>query len=493
MPRSLSILVSIFALVAACGGAGVAPGAIQPRYEAMTGSRIRYHIVLRTVPADREGRTVSTNANVAVRRARGDVFDTQVSYDDVHLSGDRGSLVEEPGVATLSFERDARLQMRGEPTIAGDTMEATPSLAQLFREGLVLPESAVGPGGTWEIPPVEREVHEGVTIAIPRTATLVEVVDGVASIEVQGSAGRDPIDVDGATIGVAGTITETYRLRVSDGLVIESESTSEVRLGAQAADGTELGHVAHRQRSSVERFVGRAPRPAPHDWRPDRPGSVCAARVDGMGRRFAQAPRGVDLDPMAFFEVRLPSRTDGQRIEEAGPLLLGIDEETFLGALQGTDITHGTLAYIVAPEAASDYVLAAWLSDVPRYVELRRVVRGHSDPPSPPLPEGITALAAQLRSERSMDPWTSALAPLIALCRDAREAYQMSMMAEPNERTAQLRDGVHRAFARCGCDATDINRLERVMDLRLGSPDLRWVSISRDPQEPPVYDDEEDE
>lgn len=468
LPRHhLAALVLAVALaLPSCGGGGAG---IRPRYHAATGSALRYHTVLRTLPAGRPGRTISAASTVAVRRgATG--YDVTVTWAPVHVGGEGDSLVEARGEARASFARDERLRIAGAPRVEGE-IEAAHDLARLLAEELVLPEAELAVGDTWPLPAVEREAR-GARVSIERTARLASVDDGVARVEVTGSSAGTTVDGGGVALAVEATLAQVFRVRVADAVLVEMESHVELALS------TPVGRAVDREEARVTRVLGTAPPPEPHGFAPGHHPSTCEQRLRAMGQRFERTPRAIDLDRWAAIDVAVPVRPSGQPIDEPGPILVGTDEETLLGAAAASDVTHTVTVYVVAPTAVSDGDLRGWLEGViAPGIELRRIVSGQVHPPSPEPSAEVLALDRRMHEAHSIDPWRAELRSLIALCEEAVEAFEVAEAAEPAERAAAMRQGLLRAFTRCGCETTDLARLERTLDLRLGGPDLGWEPV----------------
>ena len=484
VPSSAALaFLGFLATLPACGGPGVnepGSGQVLLRYEPAIGGRIRYHTVLRSVPADIPGRTVSATSTVSVTgEPSPGVYDVRVSFDDVRVAGERGSTVTVPGPNAVTERRGTQNDLRGEASVEGAEVAST--LAGFLAEELVFSPGVIGIGDTWELPPILRPLPFGGVATIARTARLTGVEGGVASIEIAGEVRGQEHRHGAARVAVDGNLAETARVRVADGLLIERDVTSEVRMRSLLEDGTEVGTLTQRERAHTQRTVGAAPDSEAHDWRPDRGDSSCTARLDAMRRRFDQAPRGVDLAMLASLQIAWPIIADAREVDEAGPVLIGIDEETILGALAGATLDRAMVAYVLAPDRVSDEVLLGWLSDVPAMIELRRLVHRPVDPPSPPQTAPVAQLARTLRSdaEHRAERWTEAAEPLVVVCRTAAQAIEGIDELPPAERARTTRTAIHEALSRCGCDATDVSRLEHVLDLRFGGPNVGWQSLRR--------------
>ncbi|MBX3273447.1 MAG: hypothetical protein KF729_24500 [Sandaracinaceae bacterium] len=456
--------VSALALwLSACGGSG-SGAAIQPRYDAASLSATRYHTVLVLQPSGRPGRTISAASTVAVQRA-GAGFDVSVEWSPVHVAGEGGSLAQAPGEARARFTLDARRRMSAAPVVEGD--DAAHALARALAEELVLPEHPVAPGQTWPLPPVTRAAGEA-TITIERVARLGAVVDGVAHVEVTGQSRGARVELAGVAIDVEATLAQSFRMRVADAAIVEMRSTSEL------ARRTAVGRVVDRESAHVVRVLGAPPAPSTHAPAAAHAGP-CAARLSAMAQRLERTPRGVDLDATIAANVAVPVRPTGEPIDEPGPVLAGVDEETLLGAAGGADLVRTVAVYVMAPEAVADRELRRWLAGVVAPgIELRRVVRGQVHPPSPAAPPEVEALARRLRGAGSIEPWRAEVRALLALCDEALAAFEAAEALPAAERARASRQGILRGMTRCGCDATDLVRLERTLDLRFGGPELGW-------------------
>ena len=336
----------------------------------------------------------------------------------------------------------------------------------------MLPVEALSIGDTWELSPVTRSLDSGVAVTIPRTARLVEVDEGVARIEVSGETEPGAVELHGVSVQMAASAEQTYRLRVADAVLVRMQGSSRVTLT------TPTGSATHRWESLVERVLGTPPDPEPHGFEPGNHPSACASRLRAMEQRFELAPRNLDFDVWATLDVDVPVRPSGQRIDEAGPILVGMDEETLLGSVGGADVEHTVTVYVVAPTDVSDEDLRGWLGElIAPGIEIRRVVQGQVHPPSPEPGAEVVALDQRMHGAHSLDPWRDEVRSLIALCDAAVEAYAVAEAAEPARRAAAMREGVIGAYQRCGCESTDLARLERTLDLRLGGPELGWEPI----------------
>ena len=118
-----------------------------------------------------------------------------------------------------------------------------------------------------------------------------------------------------------------------------------------------------------------------------------SAIVTGIGSVLADDPRltvrlpdarehGTPERIVLDSHFRLPARS--RMLDEPGPILVGMDEETLLGAAAVADVQHTVTVYLVAPQTVSDADLRGWLSGViAPGIEIRRVVPGQVHPPSP--------------------------------------------------------------------------------------------------------------
>ena len=405
------------------------------------------------------------------RGATPGLHDVTVTYAPVHVAGEGSGIVEIQGNSTAHFVRDARRQVTQEIEVRGE-VEAAHELSQLIRVGMVLPEGELNVGQSWALAPFSRSLAGQEDVSIPRTATLTEVADGIAVIAVEGRAEAAEVSHHGATASVLATIEEVYRLRVGDAVLVERETTAEVVLT------TPTGRAVDRTEAHVERVFSSSPAAERHGYEPGHHPSACAQRLRAMGQRFEQTPRGIDFDRWAGLDVEVPVRPSGQPIDEPGPILVGMDEETILGSAAASDVAHTVTVYVVAPIEVDDRDLRTWLDQViAPGIEIRRVVQGQVHPPSPPRGPEVDAVRAQMHAAHSVEPWTSAVRPLIALCDQAVEAFEVAEASEPASRATTLREGLLRAYERCGCESTDLARLERTLDLRLGGPELGWEPV----------------
>ncbi len=411
---------------------------------------------------------------MSVRRgAEPGLHEVTVTYAPVHVAGEGSSIVEVRGEATARFVRDPRRQIVGEVEVGGD-IEAAQELSALLGVGVVLPEGGIDVGQRWPLAPIARAVSgEGAgSLSIPRTATLIEVTGGVAQIAVEGSAEPMTVRHQGATVSVEATIEEVYRLRVADAVLVERRSTTEVVFS------TPLGRAVDTTEVHVRRVLGAAPAPEAHGYEPGHHPSACAQRLRAMGQRFERTPRGIDFDLWAGLDVEVPVRPSGRPIDEPGPILVGMDEETILGSAAASDVAHTVTVYVVAPLDVSDGDLRRWLDQViAPGIEIRRVVSGQVHPPSPARGAEVIDLFGRMHEEHSIEPWVDAVRELTAICDPAAEAVAVAEASEPSSRATVLRQGILRAYERCGCDNTDLARLERTLDLRLGGPELGWEPV----------------
>lgn len=470
--RRLGIPIALALIAWALPSCGGSASGVNPRMRAAPGASIRYHTVLRTLPPGRPGRTISAQSAVAVRDADApDRYDVSVTWGPVHVSGEGGNLVQVDGTATARFVRDERRQIEGEPRVEGD-IEAAADLARTASEEIVLPEAGLAIGDTWPLSPVTRTIAEGAAVTIPRTARLAEIADGLAHIEVTGHTEGGTLELHGVSVGVAATLEQSFRLRVADAILVEMRSASDV------VTTTPAGRAVHREEAHVERVFGAPPPPERHAYRPGNQPSTCDQRLRAMRQRFERTPRGLDLDPWAIIDVEVPIRPTGEPIEEGGPILVGTDRESILGSLAMADVLHTVNVYVVAPDSVSDEELREWLGEsIGAGIDIRRIVQGQVHPPSPEPSAEVVALERQMHQLHSIEPWQNEVRNLTALCDAAVEAYTVAEDADPAERAATLRQGLSSAYERCGCETTDLARLERTLDLRLGGPELGWESI----------------
>ncbi|MCZ7687584.1 MAG: hypothetical protein M5U28_56140 [Sandaracinaceae bacterium] len=465
----LALALSLAPALGSCGGA---TAGIQPRVRAAPGASIRYHTVLRTLPFGRPGRTISAVSALTVRDAAAeDRYDVTVTWTPVHVAGEAGHVVPVNGQARASFVRDARRRVEGALRVEGD-VEAAHDLARVLEEEIVLPDGALAPGASWPLPEVTRTLGDGSRVTIPRTARLASVDDGVARIEVAGRAEGGSLSVHGVSASVDATLSQTFRLRVADALLVEMESRSEIVLS------TPTGRATHREEALVSRVFGAPPGPEAHGYRPGGHPSACESRLRAMRTRFDRTPRNVDLDAFALASVDVPVRPTGEPLDEVGPVLVGTDDETLIGATATNDVVHTVTVYVAAPpELADDDLRTTFDGIIGAGIDIRRIVRGQVHPPSPAPSEEVLALARRMREARSVEPWRAEMQALTALCDAAAEAYELAEAAEPAQRAAAMRQGLLAAYERCGCDSTDLARLERTLDLRLGGPDLAWEPV----------------
>lgn len=470
----------LLGLLPSCGGSGL-EGTIQPRYRSATGSLARYRVTVREVPAGRPGRTITARANLVVQSAEGGAHRVEARFTDLHFARETGGPVASDASPTLSLTLDER--RRVQEGIETPQAEGVDALARVLQEGIVLPEEPVATGEPWELPPIERLLPNGETLSIPRTARVTGQDDeGIASIEAEGSAQVGPFGLDGATVNAEGRVEQQFRVRVADGALVDALTSTEVELTASLTEEIDIGRAIHRQRWRMQRLSDATGGPADHDWRPDVPGQECGASLDAMRRRFAQAPRNIDLDPLIPLDFEPPQRSDRRPIEEDSPLVIGTDRESLLASLSNVDLDRAVAFYVLAPRDLSDADLREIFELVPSTVQIRRLSTAQIVPPSPPRPAGIVRLRGRMRRE-GIEPWNETMRALVALCAQASTAYTEAMQAPPNERAARLRDGIVEAYGRCGCETTDLGRLERVIDLRVGAPQIGWAPLQEAPAE----------
>ncbi len=470
--RRLGSMIALALLAGALPSCGGGAAGVTPRMRAAPGASIRYSTVLRTSPAGRPGRTVSAISAMEVRDGAPDRYDVSITWTPVHVSGEGGHVVPVNGSATARFTRDERRAIEGEPRVEGD-VEAATDLLRVVTEEVVLPEGGLSVGQSWSLPAVTRTLADGSRVSIPRTARLAQVADGLAHIEVTGHAERAPLRVHGVEVAVEATLEQSFRLRVADAVLVEMRSESEV------VTSSPTGRASHRESVRVERVFGAPPAPEPHRYEPGGRATACAQRLRGMRTRSERAPRAIDLDSLALAGVSVPVRPTGSPIDEVGPVLVGTDQESLVASAASTDVQHTVTVYVAAPESVSDEDLRTWLEgEVIGYgIEIRRIVQGSVSPPSPEPAAEVVALARRMREARSVEPWREEVRALTALCDVAYEAFEAAESAEPGARAGALRQGLLEAYERCGCETTDLARLERTIDLRVGGPELAWEPL----------------
>jgi hypothetical protein len=136
------------------------------------------------------------------------------------------------------------------------------------------------------------------------------------------------------------------------------------------------------------------------------------------------------------------------------------------------------VTYLVAPETVTDRQLRQWLqTTIAPGIEIRRIVQGQVHPPSPAQSAEVVQLRRNMQEQHSVELWNDAVRPLVVLCDEALEAFELAQAAPPDDRGSQMRRGLLAAYARCGCESTDLPRLERTLDLRLGGPELAWEPV----------------
>lgn len=472
--RHLSILLPLLVILPSCGG-GSGPrapgeGEVLLRHTPTANARIRYHSVVREVPGDAPGRTISAPATLFVgEETEPGVHALRVEHADVKLAGEGGSRVDVTGEVTVTLALGEQRQAAGEPSAT--EVETAADLARTWADGPTFPYEPVGVGDPWEMSPVTRVLPTG-PVEIGRSARIADISGGVATIEVTGVLAATEVG-DGMIAG--GELEQRFRVRVADGLLVEQDDTTALWIASRGEGGAELGRVGHWRRAHLERIAGAMPGPEAHDWRPDQPDRSCRARLAAMGRRFEQAPGGVDLDPVAGEPIPWPEVADGRTVDEPGVLFHGDDVDALRASFESADLGRAVVAYAVAPASLSDDEVREALDGLPSFIDLRRLVYRPIDPPSPPRPEGADDVARAMRAGDRIEVWRAAVAPLVATCRPA--AMAIAADDDVAERAGSARRAVVEAFGRCGCEATDLTLLEHLLDTRYGGPYLGWTDL----------------
>ena len=469
----LPILALIgMALLCGCGASTPEGGAVVLRYEPAVGSSVRYRVVIRSVPGDVPGRTVTGSGALSIQGVEDTGTHRQVlTLDTIHVAGETGRPVASRGELHVTQALDPHRVPDGEPEVEGaDVRGARELLRAALGDALTFPPGAVGVGDTWNLPAASRLVADDVSVSIPREARLEGVEAGVATVVLSGS-GSTQLEVGAVRVTAQAELSGRARVRVADGQLVERDTAVEITLIVGGADGEVLGQRTHHSSTRVERVTRAMPEPASHDWRPDHIDATCQARLRAMGRRFERAPQ-TGVSSLPWFPIGLLASAEGRDIDEEGPVLVGIDGETMAGAREGADLGRAVVVYVAAPAAAGEAELLHWLEIVPSYIELRRLVERPVDPPAPRASAEVEALAVRMRGEGS-DVWEGAIAPYLALCGGARSALS------EHGPTPALRAPLAEGLERCGCGVTNLPDLEALIDLRVGGPELGWIPLRR--------------
>ncbi|MGE0787311.1 MAG: hypothetical protein AB7S26_16685 [Sandaracinaceae bacterium] len=475
--RPLVLLALALGLIApSCGGAG-ADGVIHPRYAAAPGSLARFVVTVREVPTGRETRAVRAHVDLLVRDAEAGVHTIDARLSQRTIAPERGPAQTLAGESQAHLTLDPQRRSSAEPTIDADPEVAAPIVRAVI-ESVTLPEGPVGPGQTWPLEPLTRAIPEGGSIRIERTARLVGTdTEGIATIEVEGTGSNAASIIEGASVEASAEVHQRGRVRAADGALVETETEIAITLRAALPDGTAIGTSTHRERDHVIRLSDAQDGPLANDWRPDVPGRECGARLDAARRRFEQAPRGIDLDATLAATFEPPDRAERTPIEEAAPILIADDAQALMASARVPELRSALAVYVLAPNDVTDAEVRTALAAVSSAVEIRRIARAQSVPPSPPMPAGIVGLRGRMRRE-GVAPWEETMAALLVLCDAGRTAYREAMSAPPEQRAERLRTGMLAALGRCGCETSDLARLERTIDLRVGGPDVGWAPLS---------------
>ncbi len=380
------------------------------------------------------------------------------------------------------------------------------SAAQVARFGTLIeyPDQAVAVGDSWSIEPRRLVVAPGLEATLRPSYTLQSIEErGTESVAVIASDVQ--VDVvpaplgEGASIEGGGTASGSLRVRLRDGVLLEARTvmhfSQQTSLqGSEILGYREFSATAHvfTTKQDVQPNLNAEPYilENPEDDR------ECAALLAAAAQRFEAAPAHQHIY-LASVErnAALPSGTGGATLRETGVSVLlsadgkrleldGVPVETkdFARLLRTALAGEAPIIYLFADATTSLARVRALFGSLPRPVHLRLVVRD----PQAKLPAPKTthwqeervraALFAARQTERDKRLSDLLVAHLV-LCEPALAAFQVALAAPAA--WGSLRAELLRQLGTCGCSSSNLESLEATIYALFGSPDLRYVLVSK--------------
>ena len=384
---------------------------------------------------------------------------------------------------------------------------AARSLIEAGRFGMVIeyPDQAVAVGDAWSIEP--RKVAVGPALeATLRPSYTLEALEVVGDEHVAVIAADIQLDLvprrvsENVSIEGGGTASGSFRVRVSDGVLLDARTALHFNQEIRVQGNEVLGYREFSARSHIFTSAGNAqPNLAAEPIKlegadPDEQrecASLLASATDRVGRAPAQSRLYL---VGALHAGTLPMAHAGSALHEAGSSLVvsadakhieldavAIDMKELATTLRRAP-NAGQPVYVYADATLSVERLRGVVAALPRETVTRLVVRDAEDSTPPPkaprwLEEQLKlALSAHTPAERQSQLQQLLIAHL-ALCDGALNAFHKALDAHRG--FAQLPAQIVSAFVRCGCTTTNLDGLEASLYALFGSPDLRFLRLPR--------------
>jgi hypothetical protein len=422
-----------------------------------------------------------------------------------------GKLVTTPGLegATLSFVRAGNHALVGEVSGEGKTpLHGTLAklAAQLARFGTLIefPDDALAVSDAWSIEPQRLMIAPGLEATLRPSYTLQAIekggVDTEAVIATDIQVDVVPMTVvEGVTVEGGGTASGTMRVRVRDGVLVESRAmmhfSQEITVqGSDVLGYREFSATAHvfTTKAGVDADLASAA----YSVEEPEEDKDCALQIGSAMQRFRARPshqrayfvsalRGLSLPvasggaPIAEPGAGVVISLDGKRIEIEGERVEPKDVARALRDAVGDD---KNAVYFYAGATMPIERLRSLLALLPQRTQARLAVRdAELITPEPKIARWHEerlrlSLAATTKEEREQRLNDLLLAHLM-LCEPAVKAFH-DAVGKP-ALWSQLEDKILRAYLKCGCTATHLEGLEATLQAIFGTPDMRAVALPR--------------
>ncbi|MET0385941.1 MAG: hypothetical protein ABW321_08275 [Polyangiales bacterium] len=388
---------------------------------------------------------------------------------------------------------------------------ADPGAARLLRElidavrfGMLIeyPDQAISVGDTWSIEPRTLSVGPKLPATLRPSYALEAVSGGGDAREVKIGADiqvdlRAQVLEDNVIVEGGGTASGSLRVRVSDGVLLESRIglhfNQEVRVNGTDTLGyrefSATSHVLSTTTSASQPNLAAEPlEPEPRDADEAR---ACVGLLDAVEARVGHGatpllaytlgalhadllPRAAGGSPLREAGAVLLITPDGRRLELNG---LVVEAKDLIRALRLVQPSEQPL-YVLAPAHLPAERLQSTLAVLPRGSDVRLLQRTSRD--DVPLPKPTRWLEDRLRAalvveqERERESRLSQLLiDHLTLCEGALDAYRSQEPAGEQPRQ------ILRALTRCGCTTTHVDGLELTLHALFGSAELRALRLSR--------------